>query len=206
VDVSPNGVDTQAYQMLPESSGDPALLFVGNMGYRPNIDAMTYFCREVLPRIRWAIPNVELWIVGINADAEVQRLAGDGVHVTGRVEDVTPYYERCAACVVPLRAGSGTRLKIVEAMAFGRPVVSSGIGCDGLDVVDEEHLLIADDPELFAEQSIRVLTDRGLRQALTHNARCLVVNRYDWEVVAEELLQIYRQVAGYSTERNAAYV
>lgn len=207
VEVSPNGVDTQAYQMLPESDVDgPALLFVGNMGYRPNIDAMAYFCGEVLPRIRQAIPGVELWIVGINADAEVQRLAGNGVQVTGRVEDVTPYYRRCAACVVPLRAGSGTRLKIMEAMALGRPVVSTSIGCDGLDVVDGEHLLIADDPEGFAAQTLRVLTDRPLRQALTHNARQQVVSRYDWEIVAQGLVEIYRQVAGISAERQAAYV
>lgn len=195
VDVVPNGVDAQMYQPLPYEDTAPALVFVGNMDYRPNIDAVVYFCQEVLPRVRRVVPNIEVWIVGINPRPEVKQLDGDGVHVTGRVDDVRPYYRRSTVCVVPLRAGGGTRLKIVEAMALGRPVVSTSIGCEGLDVVDGEHLFIADSPEEFAEKTVRLLTDEGLRKRITTKARRLVLNRYDWDVIAKGLMQIYAEMA-----------
>jgi glycosyltransferase involved in cell wall biosynthesis len=104
---------------------------------------------------------------------------------------VLPYYRRSSLCVVPLRAGGGTRLKILEAMALGRPVISTTIGCEGLDVVDDEHLLIADDPEQFARKIGCVLRDEVLYQRLTRQARQLVVTHYDWDILAERLMQIY---------------
>jgi len=195
VDVVPNGVDTQMNQPLPYEDTTQALVFVGDMEYRPNIDAVVYFCQEVLPRIRRVIADVEMWIVGINPWPEVGRLDGDGVHVTGWVDDVRPYYGRSTVCVVPLRAGGGTRLKILEAMALGRPVVSTSIGCEGLDVIDGEHLLIADSPEQFAEKTVRLLTDEGLREHITTKARQLVMSRYDWDVIARRLMQVYAEMA-----------
>jgi glycosyltransferase involved in cell wall biosynthesis len=195
VDVIPNGVDTKIYQPLPEGDSTPALVFVGNMDYRPNVDAMMYFCSQVLPRVRCALPDVQMWIVGINPRAEVRHLEGEGVHVTGRVDDVRPYYARSTACVVPLRAGGGTRLKILEAMAFGRPVVSTTIGCEGLDVVDGEHLFIADSADEFAEQTVRLLLDEALRRRVATEARRLAETCYDWDVVVTELEHVYREVA-----------
>ena len=150
IDVIPNGVDVQKYTPLPANNASPTLLFIGNMGYSPCVDAMLYFCREIFPLIRQAVSGVELWIVGKEPLPEVLRLNSDGVHVTGQVEDVIPYYKQSAVCVVPLRSGGGTRLKILEAMALGRPVVSTTIGCEGLEVVDGQHLLIADKPANFA--------------------------------------------------------
>jgi polysaccharide biosynthesis protein PslH len=195
VDVVPNGVDTQAYQPLGQEEGVPALLFVGAMGYRPCADAVVSFCREVLPRIRQVIANVEMWIVGINPTPEVRELDGNGVHVTGRVEDVRPHYARSTVCVVPLRAGGGTRLKILEAMALGRSVVSTSIGCEGLDVVDGEHLFIADHPDEFANKTVRLLSDEALRQSITSRARDLVVSRYDWDIIAKQLMKVYGEIA-----------
>jgi len=195
VDVVPNGVDTQVYQPLPQEGTLPALLFVGNMDYVACADAVVYFCREILPRIQQMIGAMEMWIVGTDPRPEVRRLNGNGVHVTGRVEDVRPYYSRSTAFVVPLRAGGGTRLKILEAMALGRPVVSTSIGCEGLDVVDGEHLFIADSPEQFAEKTVRFLTDEALRQRITTKARQLVVTYYDWDVIARTLMQIYAEMA-----------
>jgi glycosyltransferase involved in cell wall biosynthesis len=154
-----------------------------------------YFCREVFPRIRNVISNIEVWIVGREPPPEVLRLHGDGVHVTGRVEDVVPYYRQCAVFIVPLRAGGGTRLKILEAMALGRPVVSTAIGCEGLDVVGDEHLLIADSAEQFAEKTVRLLTDAALYRKLAFNARQLVVRRYDWDIIAGELMRVYEETA-----------
>ena len=154
VDVIPNGVDVDQYHPLPTNSERalPSLMFIGNMGYQPCVDAVRYFCNDILPRIRRELPAIELWIVGDGAPAEVRALTANGVNVTGRVGDVVPYYAQCSVCIVPLRAGGGTRLKILEAMALGRPVVSTTIGCEGLEVRDGEHLLIADSPERFAER------------------------------------------------------
>ena len=176
VNVIPNGVDIEKYQPLPvqAKNAPPSLLFVGNMGYLPCVDAVLYFCSEVLPRIRQTVAAIELWIVGRDPSSEVLKLNGDGVHVTGRVEDVVPYYRRAAVCVVPLRAGGGTRLKILEAMALGRPVVSTTIGCEGLDVVDGEHLLIVDTPQEFSEKTVRLLADRELYKHIFAKGRELV--------------------------------
>jgi glycosyltransferase involved in cell wall biosynthesis len=195
--VSPNGFDTQSYQPLPlpPETTRPALLFVGSMSYEACVDAMVYFCQEILPRIRSQFGDVDLWIVGRDPSQQVRQLDGNGVHVTGRVADVRPYYQRSMVCVVPLRAGGGTRLKILEAMALGRPVVATSIGCEGLDVIDEEHLMIADSPEQFAEKTVRLLADATLRQRIGANARRLVVSRYDWDVIVKRLMQIYTQVA-----------
>jgi polysaccharide biosynthesis protein PslH len=107
---------------------------------------------------------------------------------------VLPYYNRSAVCVVPLRAGGGTRLKILEAMALGRPVVSTTIGCEGIDVVDGKHLLVGDGPEQFAQQTVRLLKNYELYDHIAANARQLVVARYDWDVIAEELMDVYHEL------------
>lgn len=191
VDVIPNGVDIQKYQPLPRESVSPSLLFIGNMEYPPCVDAVLYFWREIFPLIRRTIGAAEFWIAGRSPRPEILRLNGDGVHVTGRVDDVVPYYRQSAVCVVPLRAGGGTRLKILEAMALGRPVVSTTIGCEGLDVVDGEHLLIADTPKQFAEKTLRLLTDRQLYQFISAKGRQLVETRYDWDEIAGRLMEVY---------------
>jgi sugar transferase (PEP-CTERM/EpsH1 system associated) len=195
VDVVPNGVDTELLRPLPEVDSPPAAVFVGNMDYRPNVDAAAFFCRDILPRLRRRVPELEFWIVGLNPRAEVKRLEGNGVHVTGRVEDVCPFYQRSTVSVVPLRAGSGTRLKILEAMALGRPVVSTSIGCEGLDVSDGQHLLVADTPEEFAEKTRRLLTEPALRRTIKEKARELVTERFDWNAIARDLMDVYARVA-----------
>jgi len=192
--VIPNGVDTQAYRPLPLGSLPPALLFIGSMDYPPCADAAIYLCHQILPHIQRLLGQVKVWLVGRDPSPKVNRLNNNGVHVTGQVVDVVPYYRRSAVCVVPLRAGGGTRLKILEAMALGRPVVSTTIGCEGLDVVDGQHLLIADDPVQFAEKTVRLLTDKALYHRIANEARQLVVQKYDWDAIAEQLLDIYSEV------------
>jgi glycosyltransferase involved in cell wall biosynthesis len=164
------------------------------MSYLPCADGATWFCDEILPLIRGRGANAETWIVGADPPAEVTALAGPDVRVTGRVADVTPYYERSLVSVVPLRAGSGTRLKILESMALGRPVVSTTVGCAGLDVVNGEHLLIADTAAEFAEATVRLLTDRALRSRIAASARALVARRYDWDGISAHLLGIYAEL------------
>ena len=191
VEVSPNGVDASQYQLLPDDGGTADMLFIGNMGYQPNVDAVVYFCREVLPLIRENVREAKLWIVGINPAEAVRRLDGDCVVVTGAVPDVVPYYRRASVCVVPLRAGSGTRLKIMEAMALGRPVVSTSKGCEGLDVVDGEHIRIADDSASFAKRTTELLEDNQLRARLAMKAREFVATSYDWDVISKRLVGDY---------------
>lgn len=194
IDVIPNGIDTKIFQPLPHKDPSNNLIFVGNMGYRPNIDAMIYFCNDILPLIRRSIPDVETWIVGIDPAEEVLNLEGDHVYVTGRVEDVRPFYQQSDACVIPLRAGGGTRLKILESMALGRPVVSTSIGCEGIEAIHGKHILLADNPASFAESTIRLLTDKALSEKIANNARRLVETRYDWDIIVQSLIKTYTDV------------
>ena len=203
VDVIPNGVDLEKYQPLPPPPGDapPSLMFIGSMAYPPCVDAVLHFWRESFPLIRREIDPLEFWVVGADPHQAVRDLDGNGVHVTGRVADVIPFYRQSAVCVVPLRAGGGTRLKILEAMALGRPVVSTSIGCEGLDVVDGQHLFIADTPDQFAEKTVRLLRDRQTYQQMAANARRLVETRYGWDKIGERLVNVYQDVIATRRDR-----
>ena len=191
LEVIPNGTDTKKYQLLEMESNVFNLLFIGSMNYPPCVDAVIYFSTRILPIIQIEIPDVHLWIVGNNPSLEVQNLTSDHIHVTGFVESVIPYYQQTAVVVVPLRAGGGTRLKILEAMTFGRPVVSTKIGCEGLDVINGQHLFIADTPEEFSEGTIRLLKDKKLSKQIVCQARKLVEQKYDWDQISEKLLSVY---------------
>jgi glycosyltransferase involved in cell wall biosynthesis len=201
VDVIPNGVDLEKYQPLPLPSETAArsLLFLGNMGYPPCADAALYFCEQIFPIIHKTENTSEFWVVGRDPRPEVLELNNDRIHVTGRVEDVIPYYLQSSICVVPLRAGGGTRLKILEAMALGRPVVSTTIGCEGLNVENGKHLLIADSPAEFAQQTIRLFQDRHLYQRISANGRRLVETQYGWDQIAKKLMDVYSELSTEGT-------
>jgi sugar transferase (PEP-CTERM/EpsH1 system associated) len=186
--VVPTGVDTDYFSASPSDPTSRQLVFTGSMDWLPNEDAMLFFQREVLPLVRAEEPAVRLWIVGRAPTPAVSRLAAEaGVQVTGRVEDVRPYMRAAAVYVVPLRIGGGTRLKIFEAMAMGKAVVSTTVGAEGLPVTHGEHLLIADEPGTLARSIVRLLRDVDRRRALETAARALVVERYDWSAVAGAL-------------------
>jgi glycosyltransferase involved in cell wall biosynthesis len=164
------------------------MVFLGSMDWLPNEDAVTSFCRDVLPLIQADIPDVTLSIVGRNPTAQVQRLAvPNRVTVTGRVDDVRPGLHEAAVSIVPLRIGGGTRLKIFESMAAGTPVVSTSIGAEGLPGEPGRHLLIADEPRHFAAAVVSLLSDPARRQAIAAAARRFVVDHFDWSAVAEHL-------------------
>ncbi|HEX5473905.1 MAG TPA: glycosyltransferase [Vicinamibacterales bacterium] len=200
--VVPTGVDTSFFDASAVPADGPALVFTGSMDWLPNEDAMRWFCRDVLPRIRADVPGTTLTIVGRAPTPAVRRLAEEpGVTVTGRVDDVRPYMAAGAAYVVPLRIGGGTRLKIFEAMAMGKAVVSTTVGAEGLPVRSGEHLLVADDADAFASAVVRLLRHPEERQALGAAARAFVVAGYDWEVVAAELETALTRVAHAGTSR-----
>lgn len=158
------------------------------MDWLPNEDGMLYFCREILPLIQRRAPEVSLGIVGRAPTPAVKRLAETrGIEVTGRVDDVRPHVARADVYVVPLRIAGGTRLKIFEAMAMGKAVVSTSIGAEGLPVSPGRNIVIADEPAAFAGEVVRLLGDEVERRKLEQAARQLVVERYDWSVVAREL-------------------
>jgi glycosyltransferase involved in cell wall biosynthesis len=161
------------------------------MNYLPNVDAAVFFCEEIFSLIKQRVPEAKLLIVGGNPRSSVQALASEDVTVTGHVDSVVPYYQQSRVSVVPIRSGGGTRLKILESMALGRPVVSTKVGCEGLAVAHEENILIADDPADFAAQTVRLLIDTDLRARLTQNGRRLVETTYDWEVISQRLLRTY---------------
>ena len=188
VSVVPTGVDSDYFAPATSETRSKRLVFTGSMDWLPNADAAQFFCREILPIVREAEPEVTFTIVGRSPTPAVRRLAEDrGVEVTGRVEDVRPYLARASVYVVPLRIGGGTRLKIFEAMAAGRAVVSTSIGAEGLPVEHGRHLLLADQPGEFARSVIALLRDPDTRASLAREARALVTERYDWSAAALHL-------------------
>ncbi len=165
------------------------------MGYPPNVDAVLWFCREMLPRIQQQIHDVKFLVVGHHPSPEIRKLdERPNITVTGHVSEMRPYYERASVCIVPLRAGGGTRLKILEAMALGRPVVSTSLGCEGLNVQHGQELLIADSPPKFVKGIIQLLQSRTLRELLAHHARTIVEEVYDWDVLGQKLLHEYERI------------
>jgi glycosyltransferase involved in cell wall biosynthesis len=188
VHVVPTGVDTEYFWPSPSDTASRELVFTGSMDWLPNEDAMLFFCRDVLPLIRREEPSVTLSIVGRTPTPAVKALGEQpGVRVTGRVDDVRPFMRGAAVSVVPLRIGGGTRLKIFEAMAMGKAVVSTTIGAEGLPVVHGSDVMLADDPRSFARAVVELIRDVERRRQLESAARALVVAKYDWSTVAGDL-------------------
>lgn len=168
------------------------LVFVGSMDYHANIDGAIYFARRIWPHVRRMRPDLAFTIVGRRPAPEVAALASmPGVEVTGTVEDVRPYYREAVAAVVPLRVGGGSRLKILEAMASGVPVISTRLGAEGLDIRDGEHFLLADSEADMCRAIAALCQDAQLRQALIRAGRELVRARYDWSALGSALAKIY---------------
>jgi len=192
--VVPNGVDTEHFSPAPIVDGSK-LLYIGNMGWYPNEDAVCYFCERILPHIRQEIPEVELTIVGGDPTPRVRQLARGGrIKVTGFVEDTRQYLAQTTIAIIPLRVGSGTRLKILEALATGLPVVSTSIGCEGLDLTPEKDIVIADAPREFARRTVDLLRSRGLRLALSQNGRQKVEKKYSWRQIVADLELTYERI------------
>lgn len=187
----PNGVDTQAF--LPDYSGSEGLVFVGGHTWFPNRDGMEWFAESVLPMVRRHHPDVPVTWIGRMPDEVGRRIHADhGITVTGYVEDIRPFVRRAACMIVPIRVGGGTRLKILDGWSMGKALVSTSVGCEGLEARDDENILIADNATSFADAALRLLSDPLLRGRLGQAARATAERTYDWNVIQGGLLEAYR--------------
>jgi len=191
VAVVPNAVDTDFFAPAPGPVDPDAIVMTGLMKYRPNIDGATFFVREILPRIRQVRPAATFYVVGGDPAPEVLRLAGPNVVVTGGVDDVRPYVHKAAVFVVPLRVGSGTRLKVLEGLSMGKPMVSTALGCEGIDVTDGEHLLVADQAAPFADAVLALMDDPARSRRLAERGRALMLAQYRWVTAGAALEAFY---------------
>ncbi len=195
VEVIANGVDIGYFtpREVPEFDRYN-IVFVGGMGWFPNRDGMEFFLREVMPLVCKQVPQATCTIVGKPDGLSVpSRLAGR-VRLTGFVEDLRPWVWRAGVYIIPLQVGSGTRLKLLEAMAMAKPIVSTAIGCEGVEVEQNEHLLIADRPEQMADAIVRLMRDPALSEKLGQAALRRAMERYDWKVLGDRLLEVYHTV------------
>ncbi|HLW88046.1 MAG TPA: glycosyltransferase [Terriglobales bacterium] len=198
--VIPTGVDTDFFSPVQKTETPNNLVFTGSMDWLPNEDGAIYFIKEILPLIRREVPESSLTIVGRNPSRKLRDLAAAtaNVHLTGWVEDIRPYLSQASVCVVPLRIGGGTRLKIFEAMSMGRAIVSTTIGAEGLPVRPDEHLVIADAPAQFAKRTLELLRDPERRRSMGVTARQLVVKNYGWGIAAKQFADILAEVVAES--------
>ena len=194
--VGANAVDVEYFRPSDQVPRPNLLVMTGLMHYRPNIDGAVYFVEQILPLILAKCPDAIFTIVGAGATDEVRRLAGANVVVTGTVPDVRPFVHEAAAFVVPLRMGGGTRLKVLEGLSMEKAVISTSVGSEGIDVVHARDLLIADDPQRFADAVLTVLGDRTRAAELGRRGRELVESRYTWESVVELLEAFYEELEG----------
>jgi glycosyltransferase involved in cell wall biosynthesis len=195
--VVPNGVDTRAFQPMDQAPSRE-IVFIGGYTWFPNRDGMEFFAGEVLPLIRATEPDLRVTWIGRAPQHVRDEYADLGIRLTGYVDDIRPHVARGACVVVPLRVGGGTRLKILDAWAMGKAVVSTSAGCEGLAVRQGENMLVADDPPAFAAAVLRVLNDGVLRARLGSEGRATVETHYDWDVIGRAMLRAYSVISRQS--------
>jgi glycosyltransferase involved in cell wall biosynthesis len=193
--VIPNGVDTDVYQrekVAPLDLPPHSLVFTGTMDFRPNVDAMLWFMREVLPLIKPHIPAVRVYVVGQRPHARLDVLRADpAITITGAVDDTRPYITAASVYIVPLRMGGGTRLKLLEALALQAPIVSTTLGAEGFAVASGEQLLLADDAASFARSIVELIDNRSRAQSLGAAGRSFAVQHYDWRSIVPKFDEVY---------------
>jgi polysaccharide biosynthesis protein PslH len=200
IEVAGNGVDCEFFAANPTAAGARNdVLFMGRMDYHANIDAALFFVRKVWPLIHARRPELRLVIAGAQPAKAILALREQGIAVTGTVDDVRPYYHSALTSVVPLRVGGGTRLKVLEAMATGTPVISTTLGAEGLEVTPGRDILIADSPEAMADAVISLQAGSPQWQEIAANGRRLVKAKYDWSVVGEILWRLHMEQVAMAT-------
>ena len=201
--VVPNGVDVGATtHALPAT--EPHILFVGYYLWRPNVEAALELIEQIMPRLRARLPGVTLRLVGRATPSELAARAGPGVEVAGEVADVLPHLRWAGVTVLPIRAGGGTRIKALEALAAGVPVVATPFAVGGLGLQDGVHVLLGERPGDLADQVVRVLQDRALAERLSRAGRALVQHHFDWPKVAAPLLELHHELGMHTRARSAS--
>ncbi len=194
IDVIPNGVEATAAAKITRAPIPATLIYAGALTYHANYDAVLYFLSEIFPRLRQRFPELTFTVTGKTEGVDLAGLPRQaGVHFSGYLDNVWPAIAGSWISVVPLRVGGGTRLKVLESLALGTPVVATRKGAEGLELEDGRDILLADTPEAFAEAVGRVLVDPTLRTALS-SAGCRAASRYDWSIIGERLLALIERV------------
>jgi polysaccharide biosynthesis protein PslH len=195
-----NGADLEYFCPTPNESDNRAgksLIYFGHFGYPPNAAAMVYFCREIFPHIRRRVPDAQIFVIGKSPPDEIRNC--DGVQVLGFVPDIRLYAAQADVMVAPLLSGGGTRLKILEAMGMGKPVVSTTIGAEGIHYTHGQDILIADDPQVFADEVVKLLEDPAMRSRIGKAGRSLVEREYDWAVLTDQFEAALRRIVNTSS-------
>ena len=201
--IVPNGVDLTINTGNFGAIQPDTLIYSGALTYDANFDAMEFFLRDIFPLVKTQRPGVRMRITGGYNGVPVERLPlGDGVELTGYLNDIQSAVAQSCVCVVPLRMGGGTRLKILEAMALGTPVVSTSKGADGLEITHGQDILIANDPGDFAQTLVQLLGDENLRAKLSANGRRLVEEKYSWETCVHQLEQLLCRIVGQEIQQH----
>lgn len=202
--VIPNGVDTEYFKPGNKKATPQSLVWVGSMSDMYNAEAVNYFCEEVFPLILREMPDIRFTAVGKSPTKKLLRLAAanSNVKAVGYVDDVRGAMERAAVYIAPIRSGGGTKLKVLNALSMARPVVTTTVGAEGIEVVDGEHLLIADDAKLFAEKTIGLLRDPARAAGLGENGRRLMLEKYDWDIIGGKMNSIYEDLLKGKTRKD----
>jgi glycosyltransferase involved in cell wall biosynthesis len=190
--VVPNGVDTDYFTLRPDPAGR-TLLFCGSLDWHPNREAMKFFFDSIWPRLIRQLGHVEIYVVGRGPPKWLERLSANDnrIHVTGFVDDVRPYFRKATMFVCPIRHGGGTRLKILDALAMGVPVIATSFACSGLSLENGKHVVLAETPEDFVFQIGHVLSNATLRVSLAAAGRAIVERTYSWNVIGRSLIAAY---------------
>jgi len=204
ISVVPTGVDLSKYSYQPDTHpSDHLVVFIGSMDWVANIDGVEYFCDQVRPQVRQRVPKARFRIVGRNPHPRVKKPASESVEVTGSVPSAVDHLREAAVIVVPLRIGSGTRIKIYEGMAMGKATVSTRVGAEGLDVRHGQDILLADDPQGLADSICTLLGDEGLRRRIEAAAHH-TASQYDWSVVTWRFVEILQATIDSTHRRSAS--
>ncbi len=194
IEIIPNGIDLDDFQVQNRTRDEATLLFVGNYEYPPNHDAALILAQEIFPRVKSAIPTAKLQLVGNAPDAELLALADESIEITGRVPRVQDYLATATIFVCPLRVGAGIKNKILEALAMGIPIVANPLSMEGIDAKPDVHVLIAE-VEQMGEAIIDLLRNPDLQARLSQNARPLIENQYTWQSVATQYEKLYQKLS-----------
>jgi glycosyltransferase involved in cell wall biosynthesis len=199
IPVIPIAVDTRQIQPVRRPENSLNILTMGTLYYPPNADGIRWFIQQVFPLVRQKLPGVKLTIIGKNPPKDFLKFSSDptsGIVTTGFVPELDPYFAESAVSVVPVRAGGGMRVRILEMFARAAPVVTTTVGLEGIEACPGEDVLVADSPDEFARAVVNLLQDRELQQKLSSNGRRLVERKYDWQVVLSELDKVYQSLTG----------